>query len=68
MMSYGIRAGHVVVRNARDFLKACEDYFVSKPVGNNECQHSKCSVEFVRCCDIKRAFDCDIAKALPETR
>ena len=66
-MSYKIKARHFVVTCGYNFFKFCREFYQTKQLQGEECQHYRVEFEFIRPSDIRRHQDSDLDQAVPQT-
>ena len=59
-MTFNIKSGKFLVRNAKDFYSCCKEYYETKDNNTSKCQHNKIYFEYITPSDVRRHQDSDI--------
>ena len=67
-MTHHIKARKVIINNAHDFFRYCQEKYQTPEAEEGKCQHYRVHFQFIKKGDVKRHQDCNIDKAIPGTR
>ena len=67
-MSYKIKARHVIITNANDFFRCCQEEYQTEEPQPGKCQHYRVVFQYLKPSDIRRHHDCDLDQAVTGTQ